>query len=515
MAVHQTALVVSLTAPTTAGMLLGMADAAAGRADMAELRLDCLARRDAKTLGDLIEHRPLPVIVTCRPVRQGGRYEGPEAARLALLAEAARLGAEYVDVEDDVPASDWPAAKVIVSHHDFRGRPADLDKLVKELAAGPAAVVKVAFAAAGPEDALAALAAVRGCAKPAMVIAMGECGVASRILAPKVGAFGTFASLEAGAESAPGQAPLATMKGMYRWDSISPATQVFGVVGCPVAQSLSPVTHNAFLAGEKMDAVYVPLRVEPSQADFARFLRAVREAAWADVRGLSVTIPHKEHALAAVGAESVDELSRRIGAINTVRLDAAGRLRGWNTDYAGAIDALCEGMGIRRDELSGRHVAVLGAGGAARAVVAGLDHYGAIITIYNRTLARAAELAGDFGADARPLADLPQLRAEVLINCTSIGMYPRVDESPVPEAVLPRVSVVFDTVYNPVRTLLLRQAAEAGCRTVGGLDMFLRQAEAQFELWTGRAPSGAGVTAAIQRQFDQLEHLRVARASRP
>ena len=481
-----TALIVSLTAETPEAMRADMTSAAAAGADMAELRLDYLAHADRAALETLLADRPLPVIATCRPVRQGGKFRGAEDERLAVLAAASELGADYIDVENDVPPAKRPAGKTILSHHDFAARPADLAEIVAALDASDAAVIKVAFASAGPEDAIAALDILRTARKPAISLAMGEHGVASRILAHKFGAFGTFASLARGTESAPGQLTLEEMRSLYRWDSISPATAVYGVIGCPVAHSMSPAIHNAAFAAAGLDAVYVPLRIEPGADNFNRFFDALAAAPWADVRGVSVTIPHKENALARVGAGNVDELARQIGAVNTIRIDPDGRLTGANSDYAAAIDALVSAMGIERAGLAGRSVAVIGAGGAARAIVAALAHYGAEVAIYNRTFPRAEALAAEFGAAAAPLEAAAQLSAEIVVNCTSVGMHPNVADTPIPAEALAGVKVVFDTIYNPPETRLLREAAAAGAACVSGVDMFVNQAVTQFEIWTDR-----------------------------
>jgi len=204
-----------------------------------------------------------------------------------------------------------------------------------------------------------------------------------------------------------------------------------------------------------------------------------------DWHGLSVTIPHKENALAYVGEANCEELARRIGAINTIVFDADGTLKGYNTDYAAAIDALCEAMGISREQLAGTTVAVLGAGGAARAIVAALVHYRAAVTIHNRTLDRAIRLAEEFSCSAAKLDAAAAGEAEIIVNCTSVGMRPNVNDSPL-RAVPASAKVVFDTIYNPVETRLLRQAGAAGRRAVSGLEMFLRQAVRQFEIWTAR-----------------------------
>ena len=473
-----------MTCSNVLSMRRAMADAAAAGADAVELRADYLDPPvRAEQVRTLLADAPLETIFTVRLKAEGGRFEGDEAERLALLRLAAKLGADWVDVEQAVRPEDRPAERVILSRHDFTGCPGNLPELVAELDASAAAVSKIAFAAAGPEDALRALDVLRDGRKPAIVLAMGEAGVMSRILARKFGAFGTFAALTAGAESAPGQTTLAEMRDLYRWPSLTPATAVFGVIGCPIGHSMSPAIHNAAFAAAGLDAVYLPLLVQPGEENFRRFLDALRARPWMDCRGLSVTLPHKENALAYVGAANCGELARKIGAVNTIAFGPNGEMTGTNTDYAGALDALCAGMGIAREQLAGRPVAVLGAGGVARALVAALDHYGAEVTLYNRTVPRAERLAEEFSCAAAGLDALGAMDAEIVVHCTSVGMHPHVDRSPL-KAVPPSVKVVFDTIYNPVETLLLRRARQAGCTCVTGLEMFVNQAVAQFQTWT-------------------------------
>lgn len=514
----KTALIVSLPQASVAEMLDAAAQAAGRGADMVEYRLDCLADLDESSLAALLAHKPLPVIATFRPTRQGGRYADDESRRLALLAAAARLGADYVDVEYDVPLDQRPPGRKILSFHDFHSRPDNLPAILNDLCRSEADVVKIAFASRGPEDCLAAWELIRRSSKPAIVIAMGEHGLPSRLLAKKFGAFGTFASLETGRESAPGQVSLERMRSLYRWEQVGPGTDIYGVIGCPLGHSMSPAIHNAALAKEEIDAVYVPLRIEPKAADFQRFFDAVQNSPWAGWAGFSVTIPHKEAAFDLVGAENLDELSRRIGAINTIRMDADGGLAGWNTDYAAIIDALTEAMGIPRNGLMGRTVAVLGAGGVARAAVAALTHYGARVTVYNRTPQRGKRLAEEFSAKALPMTALPEMSAEIILHCTSVGMHPAVDATPMPRELLDRLQrdlrdsgggrklVVFESIYNPLQTLLLRHAAQAGCLCISGVEMFVRQAAAQFELWTGRAAPRELVRQVVLRHLAAEKH---------
>ena len=454
-------------------------------ADAVECRLDYLDEQPTEALlRQLLADSPLPVIVTNRPAGEGGRFTGGEADRVRTLARAAQAGCDLVDVELTVPPADRPEGRTILSHHDFDGLPPDLDRIAADMDASSAAVNKIAFAAAGPEDALRAFDVIGACRKPTIALAMGQGGLMSRILAKKFGAFGTFAALERGSESAPGQPTLDEFRDLYRWGDIGPDTSVCGVIGCPVAHSKSPAIHNAAFAAAGLDAVYVPLLVQPGAENFNRFMDAILARPWLNWRGLSVTIPHKESALAYVGAANCDPLAVEIGAVNTVTIEPDGSLRGDNTDYAAAIDALCDCLGISRADLAGRRVAVLGAGGAARAIVAALAHYRADLTVYNRTVSRGEKLAAEFSCRAAGRDALGALDAEIVINCTPIGMHPDVDAAPLAE--IPScVKVVFDTIYNPVETRLLAAARAAGASTVTGLDMFVNQAVAQFEIWTG------------------------------
>jgi len=474
--------------------------AASSGAEAVELRLDYLDCSPTKDqLKCLIDSAEVDVIATNRVKSEGGRFEGDENQRLEILNLSAELEADFVDVEFRAKAEELPDADIIHSYHDFEGIPQDLEEITADIDASRGDINKIIFTATGPEDALTALDIVRQCKKPTIALAMGEAGVISRILAKKFGAFGTFAALAGGAESAPGQPTLDEFRNLYRWDSINLSTEVFGIIGCPVAHSMSPAIHNAAFDAAEIDGVYVPLLIQLGTENFNRFMDAVLARPWLDWRGLSVTIPHKENALAYVGSNNCDELSRKIGAINTISIDKDGKLGGFNTDYAGAIDALCAAMDIDREQLAGKSVAVLGAGGAARAIVAALSYYGAETTIYNRTVSRGEKLADEFGCRCSGLDKLDKLDAEILINCTSLGMHPNIRDCPL-EKIPPSIKVVFDTIYNPIETRLLWLAKQAGCLCVSGLDMFVNQAVGQFEIWTKtRAPANAMRKVVIER----------------
>ena len=484
----ETKLICPLTARTVEAMRTDMIAAAADGVDMVECRLDFLeALPDDQQLHDLLIAPPVAVLATCRPAREGGQYEGDERHRLGLLERADLIGkVAAIDIEQDVPSADRPVfshSLTILSHHDFEGCPMDLDDIISSMDASDAGVNKITFTAAGPEDALRAFDVIRAQKKPTLALGMGEAGLISRILAKKFGAWGTFASLHAGAESAPGQLSLEEMRNLYRWETMNSETEIYGVIGCPIAHSKSPAIHNAAFSAAGRNAVYVPLRIEPGAENFSRFMDAALARPWFGLRGLSVTIPHKENALAYVGASNCDELAVRIGAVNTITIGPDGTLRGDNTDYAGAIDALCDKMGIERQGLTDRRVTVLGAGGVARAIVAALWHYGANVTICNRTLSRAESLSEEFGCTAKPLSEASQTDPEIIINCTSIGMHPNVEDCLL--TALPNsAEIIFDTVYNPLHTKLIALGEASGAQIVTGLEMFVNQAVGQYEIWT-------------------------------
>ncbi|MHC4702935.1 MAG: shikimate dehydrogenase, partial [Planctomycetota bacterium] len=270
--------------------------------------------------------------------------------------------------------------------------------------------------------------------------------------------------------------------------SIDRETELFGVIADPVGHSLSPAIHNACFGEQGMNRLYLPLLVQGGRQEFDSFLRNAFERKWLNFRGFSVTIPHKQSALDYVRASDgfVEPLAEKIGAANTVIAGPDGKLAAYNTDYAGALDAITAGMEITRADFKDMPVAIVGAGGVSRAIVAGLSDAGAEVKIYNRTVEKAERLAGEFNCEFGPLDELQNLSAKLVINCTSIGMHPKVDATPVSLESLQGDMAVFDTVYNPAQTLLLKQAAAKSAKTIDGISMFVNQAMAQFKLFTGQ-----------------------------
>jgi 3-dehydroquinate dehydratase/shikimate dehydrogenase len=303
--------------------------------------------------------------------------------------------------------------------------------------------------------------------------------------------------------TAPGQPSLAEMKNLYRWDAIGTRTKTYGVVAHPVGHSLSPAIHNAAFAQVGYDGVYLPLLVEPGYQSFKAFMESFVPFEGLDLSGLSVTLPHKQNALRYLQecGGQIEELAQSIGAVNTILIDrSAGRahLSGRNTDYAAILDSITAKLAISREQLADFRVAVIGAGGTGRTATAALAHYGATVVVYNRTREKADALAREFNGRsgkvvAAPLDKLCDSCCQIYINTTSVGMHPNVDQSPLGERLpdfTPR-TLVFDTIYNPAQTKLLRQAEARGAQTIGGVEMFVRQAAAQFQAWTGQdAPLG-------------------------
>jgi 3-dehydroquinate dehydratase / shikimate dehydrogenase len=452
---------------------------------LVELRLDYI--QGPVQVKRLLKDRPCPVVVTCRRAADGGRWEQSEEARLLVLRTAIVDGADYVDLEDDIAAQvpRFGATKRIISHHDFHKTPADLAGLHRRLAALDADIVKIATMANQPHDTLRMLEMMRAATIPTIGLCMGDIGTPSRVLAGRFGAPFTYATFNDERVLAPGQIGWRQMRDIYRYDSITPATKIYGVVADPVGHSLSPVVHNAALAAAGIDAVYLPFRVPEEHID--AFLESAGK--W-PLAGLSVTIPHKQRVLAH--ATEQDELVRAIGAANTLAFRPDG-VAAFNTDATAAVESLRRaivddeeptpvapksGLGIRT-------ALVLGAGGAARAVAFGLRERSVEVTVAARTLDRAQQIAKEVGCKVVEWDSRHRIPHDCIVNATPVGMHPNVNDTPFPKSHLQAYMVVFDTVYNPENTLLIKEARSVGCRTVTGVDMFVRQAAEQFTVWHG------------------------------
>jgi len=485
-----------------------MALAAEAGADLVELRVDEFPAASGAALKALLKESIIPAIVTCRPIWEGGQSELEDEDRAIVLESAVRSGARFVDIElkalkqsevalDEIVenAMDGDSAQVIVSSHDFTGRPEKLYNILTDLDSCGGDINKIVWTARTVRDNIEVFEALKTRQKPTIALCMGEAGLISRVLAKKFGAFLTFASLETDSGTAPGQISIADMKQLYRWDEINATTSVYGVVASPVKHSMSPAIHNAAFDKIGFDGVYLPLLVEPSYESFKAFMEMFLGFKPLHLSGLSITLPHKENALRYLTEKhaDVEELAKRIGAVNTIAISPEGELQGTNTDYAAILDSITAKLNCTREALAEKRVAVIGAGGTGRTAVAALASCGATVVVYNRTKERADALAEEFNGKSGQVVSARMEKlcdscCHVFINTTSVGMHPNVNESPLGEQDVKFTpeTVVFDTIYNPIKTKLLQQAEAAGAKTIGGVEMFVRQAAGQFKLWTGR-----------------------------
>lgn len=456
---------------------------AVGDADLIELRIDSVSDPN---VAAALAGRKGPVIVACHPRWEGGAFGGSEDERRRILTEALALGADYVDVEwragfDDVIAR-TQGRRVVLSMHDFEGVPPDLAAQLRAMQATGAETVKVAVKANRLSDCVSLLdlaARTRGGAG-LIAIAMGPHGQATRVLPARFGSRWTYA----GEIDAVGQLTAESLLNTYRFRSIGPSTRIYGLVGGgSLAHSLSPAMHNAAFEAAHVDAVYVPFPAVDAD-DFQVFGRAL------GISGVSVTIPHKVSLFDRV--DEVYPVASRIGAINTIRV-ADGRWIGGNTDATGFLAPLKDRIALR-----GLRVSVLGAGGAARAVTVALASTDCTVRLHARNREQAQDVAIRTPLELGPWPPEPG-SWDLLVNCTPIGTYPRVNDTPLPASQLTG-RYVYDLVYNPPATRLVRDAAAAGCQALGGLEMLVAQAEEQFQWWTDvKPPKGVMREAATKR----------------
>ena len=480
------ALCAVITADTTAE-LRARRDAAAPNADLVELRLDTV--RDPDVAGALAG-RTRPVIVTCRATWEGGFFAGPEEDRLRLLEHAWQQGAEFVDLEFvALGRAAWAASgkRLIVSHHDFSGMPDDLVSRHRAMAASGAAVVKLAVTPTRLSDCARLLPLAVQPPQRQVVLAMGAAGMPTRLLPARFDSAWTYA----GDQVAPGQVSLARMRDEFRFGEVSGDAELYGLVANPAGHSVSPAMHNAAHRALGRNALYIPLQAE-NAADLFAFANAFA------LKGASVTVPFKVDVLPYCRPSA---LAARAGAVNTlIRGDA-----GWdgdNTDIEGLLAPL-DG----RIHVPGARVVVLGAGGAARAAAAALVDRGARVTVCARQYDKARDVAALAGCSAAPMPPAPG-SWDLLVNATSAGMHPRTDETPWPDARFDG-ALVYDLIYNPRETRLLREARTAGCDTLDGLPMLVAQAERQFAIWTGTLPPPGVMLAAAEARLRDFRQPQV------
>ncbi len=465
-----------------------------------ELRLDYIAKplTALPKLKNFIElHPEATFIATCRRAVNGGKFKGSVAAELAVLRKAADIGFPLADLElqsaETLKADDlrdlYDRVGLIISYHDFRATK-KLDEQFAAMNRFPADFYKLVSTATNLHDNVVMMKFLEAHAGSHEMVGlcMEEQGIISRVLGVRAGSVFTFASATRGEETAPGQVPAGELRDTYRIDMVDQATQVYGVVGDPIGHSLSPVMMNAAFRRETVNAVYLALHAKSLKDLFA----CVQEI---PIRGLSVTMPYKQDILKAL--ENSDPLTKLIGACNTVVRGAGGQLYGFNTDVAGIVVPL-----EQRLNLSGTRVLIVGAGGAARAAAFGLKAKGAEVFLTNRTPEKAQALARQSKAKYLKRADVAKQQFDVIINATPVGMNGN-KQTPLNENEL-NTKYVFDLVYNPAETTLVKLARSRELQVIPGLEMFVQQGARQFEIWTGKpapiAEMGYVVTKALERK---------------
>lgn len=449
-------------------------------AELCELRLDYI--NGTIKLKRLLDNRPSPVVITHRRERDGGRYAGDEQERQLVLRTAIAEGADYVDIEEDIAASipRYGKTKRIISYHNFRETPTDLEGLHKRMQQMDPDIIKIATMANSPQDNVRILELARNSGIPTIGLCMGDMGMPSRILGGRFGCPFTYATSSNERTLAPGQIGFRQMIDLYRYEDITDETELFGVVADPVGHSLSPHLHNAAFSEQGMERRYLPFRVP--REHLTMFLNEVCPRL--GVKGLSVTIPHKEAAVKFL--KRPDDAVKGIGATNTIIFDQQGP-SGFNTDCDAAMESIDTMLPAERQggSLEGMKVLMLGTGGVARGLVWSLIQRKADVVITGRTLENAQELAAHFKCRSIHWEDRGSVQPEILINGTPVGMHPNVNESPFEKRWIKPSMLVFDTVYNPEQTLLIKEARAVGAKVVTGVEMFVRQAALQFKHFTG------------------------------
>jgi len=443
----------------------------ASNADLVELRLD---KAEKVNFHKVFSNKTKPVIIACRNKTNGGGFQGTEEQRINLLKKALQYRPEYIDLESDVDKRIIKElrkkAKLIISYHNFKNTPKNLKKIIAEIKKIKPDMTKIVTTANKTEDNLTIFNLLKKNNK-LVAFCMGEQGKTSRVLSPIFGSLMTYAALEKNNLTAKGQLTLSELINIYNFKEINKKTKIYGLIGNPVEHSMSPLIHNAAFKEQKINAVYVPFKV----TDIKNFIKNFKNI----TEGFSVTIPHKVTAIKQLN--HIEKSAKKIGAVNTI-VNNKGRLYGYNTDCIGAIKAL-----ETKTRIKNKKILLIGAGGAAKAIATGLKNKGARITITNRTLNKAKKIAESISCDYKPLSALKEIikGQDIIINATSVGMYPKISETILPKQLLKKV-MIMDIVYNPLKTKLIQDAETNNCKTILGIEMFIEQAAEQFKLFTGK-----------------------------
>jgi len=501
---------VSITG-STGDELVDKSEAVARDNTFIELRLDYVSKPGlalSKLKLFTASHPHVAVIATCRRAAAGGKFQGSIAAQLEILGKAAAMGCQLVDIELQSASHLKPAqleklrskAAVILSFHDFEATE-KLDKTLAKMSEYPADFYKIVGTAKTLYDNVTLMKFLDSHrdAHSLVALCMGEQGIISRVLGVRAGSAFTFAAVTKDEKTAPGQVTVQELRGTYRIDQVDAATKVYGVVGDPIAHSLSPAIMNAALRRENVNGVFLALHAK----SLKDLLACVREI---PIHGLAITMPYKEEIVEYL--DNSDPFTAKTGACNTVVRSQDGKLYGFNTDTSGIVRPLEQRM-----PLGDARILVLGAGGAARAAVFGLKARGAQISILNRSLPAAQKLARQAKVRVVKRADLKKLDFDVIINATPVGMGNN-HESPLNADEI-RAQYVFDMVYDPAETRLLQLAKARGAQIIPGSEMFVHQAARQFEIWTGKPAPREDMLRIVQTALEQRAGARTVKGKTP
>ncbi|KAL4341047.1 hypothetical protein GQ457_08G013650 [Hibiscus cannabinus] len=480
-----------LMAESVEQMVEEMKQAKAQGAQLVEIRLDHINNfQPHRHLQIILKNKPLPAIIVYRPKWKGGQYEGDEHSRLEVLRLAAEMGADYIDFELKVAShlirelkmknKNQGPTKFIVSCHISGTTPSEeeLNNLASTMRSTGADVIKVVVNVTDITEIARIFHLLSHCQVPIIAYSVGERGLISQLLCPKFGGFLAYGSIDG--YSIPGMPSLYSVKHTYKLDYMNSETKVFGLVSKPVSHSKGPILHNPTLRHENFNGVYVPLFVDNLKEFFSTYSSS-------DFAGFSVGFPYKEAVVEF--CDEVHPLAESIGAVNTIiRRLSDGKLIGYNTDCEAAITSIEDAL--KGTPISGKLFVLVGAGGAGRALAFGAKSRGARIVIFDIDFERAKSLASAVSGEALAFEQVINFRPEkgaILANATPLGMHPNTDQRiPVAEGTLEDYELVFDAVYTPRKTRLLKDAEAAGAIIVSGVEMFLRQAMSQFNLFTDR-----------------------------
>jgi 3-dehydroquinate dehydratase/shikimate dehydrogenase len=469
--------------------------------ELAELRVDCLRREP--DLKRVLKERPTSMVFTVRRGADGGLWRGPEEKRQRLMREAIVAGVDFIDVEIDVAREIRRFGKTqrIVSYHNMKQTPPDLLEIAQQCEEMDADIVKIACRAHSLADAMKILQVASKMETPTIAIAMGEVGSFTRVLGAKYGAPFTYANFNVDRSFAPGMLRFDELRRDYCYDEINAETQVYAVIGDPIGQSLSPPIHNTAFRALGQNKVMVPISMPGG-----RLKESLDEVAWLGIKGFSITIPHKQAVIPLLN--QADGAVDRTGACNTMIVKDDGVKVGYNSDYRSAMDSLEAAYGGPAEggvsPLMNKNVLILGAGGVARPIAFGMVRRGAIVTLCNRNDEKATKLAEEASCRSVAWTMRASLVPDIYINCTPVGMHPNVDDTPMPPAGFRPGMVVMDTVYHPENTMFLKLARERECKTVSGVDMFIRQAAIQSQLYTGQEPPVEMMRDVVRRKLGPI-----------